>query len=221
MSTIHIALRYFAEVDAAQEQDLLALLQEADHAHTAQHPESRRRQLLARAWRRQLLAAALNQAPAGLRFAREEQGKPYLAGQALSFNLSHSREAFALAWTEAGHALGLDIEDLNRRLRMQNLAAHAFTEQELARWQASQAQEDWFASWTRKEAVLKAQGMGIRINLNTVDTSSPLGRVEHRELGTWRVQSWKGDRQLMSLAWPADVAEPPIEILPAADWRPL
>ena len=63
MSTLHLIVRHFAEISPAEELRLLALLTAADLEGIARHPVLRRNQQLARAWRRELLAQALNIAP--------------------------------------------------------------------------------------------------------------------------------------------------------------
>ena len=51
------------------------------------------------------------------------------------------------------------------------MTQHAFHPEELKQWQALDYDpEYWFKVWTTKEAVLKASGLGIRMNLNELNT---------------------------------------------------
>lgn len=58
--------------------------------------------------------------------------------------------------------LGVDVEDLDRKVRFEALAEHyAFHANELQHWHVlEQDRNYWFKVWTTKEAVLKAAGLG-------------------------------------------------------------
>ena len=206
MSTIHLVVRHFAEITPAEESRLLALLTTADEEGIARHPVLRRNQQLARAWRRELLAQALNVPSEQLLFEKEAHGKPYLADQNISFNISHSQEAFAMVWCLKEIPLGIDIEDKSKKRKEQTLAARTFDASEMKAWQNSeltpnQAHEQWLKTWTRKEAVLKAHGLGIRLDLNTLNTENVDDTIAHPLLGDWQYKSFVLDEQVVSVAW--------------------
>jgi len=206
MYTIHLVVRRFSEITPAEESRLLALLTSADEEGIARHPVLRRNQELARAWRRELLAQALNAKPEQLVFEKEAHGKPYLLDQTISFNISHSQEAFALVWCLDEIHLGIDIEDKSKNRKEQTLAARTFDTAEMKAWQNSelsqlQAHEQWLKTWTRKEAVLKAHGLGIRLDLNTLNTENADDTLTHTLLGEWRYRSFVLDEQVVSVAW--------------------
>ncbi|PWF32935.1 ACP synthase, partial [Yersinia pestis] len=89
---------------------------------------------------------------------RTNFGKPYLNDYPdFSFNHSHSQNFYALATSRNVQNLGIDIEELSRKVRFEALAQHAFHPEELKNWQAlAYDPEYWFKVWTTKEAVLKA-----------------------------------------------------------------
>ena len=213
MQTIHLVIRHFADVNAAEEARLLALLTDHDEDNIARHPELKRRQQLARAWRRELLALALSVAPEQLRFLVAEQGKPYLANAALSFNIAHSNEAFVLAWSNAQIDIGIDVEDRAKQRRARDtLAKRSFHPDEQRLWQAAkltpeQAQTQWLTTWTRKEAILKAHGMGIRLDLHELNTENGDDIASHPLLGQWRYQSLVWAQQVVSVACSATTKE--------------
>ncbi len=212
MSTIHLVVRHFAEITPAEELRLLALLMPVDEEGIARHPVLRRNQQLARAWRRELLAQALNAVPEQLIFEKEAHGKPYLADQKISFNISHSQEAFAMVWSLDNIPLGLDIEDKSKKRQQQTLAARTFDSHEMGAWQnpelsQTKAHEQWLKTWTRKEAVLKAHGLGIRLDLNTLNTENADDTLTHPLLGEWRYQSFVLEEQVVSVAWNGDGKE--------------
>jgi 4'-phosphopantetheinyl transferase len=206
MSTIHLVVRHFAEITPIEESRLFALLTDADIEGIARHPVLRRNQLLARAWRRELLAHAVDVKPELLVFEKEEHGKPFLANHNISFNISHSQNAFSMVWSLDEIQLGIDIEDKNKKRQQQTLAARTFDSAEMKAWQNSkllpnQAHEQWLKTWTRKEAVLKAHGLGIRLDLNTLNTESADDTITHPLLGEWRYRSFVLDEQVVSVAW--------------------
>jgi 4'-phosphopantetheinyl transferase len=106
--------------------------------------------------------------------ALSEIGKPYWVDQpSFHFNHSHSQNYYALATSERMQDLGVDVEELNRKVRFEALAKHAFHVEELRVWQQyDQDKAYWFKVWTTKEAVLKASGLGIRLNLNELNTQA-------------------------------------------------
>jgi 4'-phosphopantetheinyl transferase len=112
---------------------------------------------------------------------------------ALDFSLSRSGPYWLLAVT-AGEQVGVDIE---RRIAG-CVAETALTDDELARVRRAERPEErqqlFLRAWTRKEAVLKACGVGIVAELRELDTSpadaGPV-TVEYGEpglAGRWNVQ---------------------------------
>ena len=68
--------------------------------------------------------------------ALSETGKPYLLDQpSFYFNHSHSQNYYALATSERMQDLGVDVEELSRKVRFEALAQHAFHVEELRGWQ--------------------------------------------------------------------------------------
>lgn len=200
---IHIAVRQFATMDTGA---MAALLTAEDYEQLSSRAEPRRRQLLGRACRRALLAAAVDTDPMRLVFAQAPGGKPFLLEHALSFSIAHSRTALALAWSRDDIRLGIDIEDRARRARMAEIANSTFSPAEIAAWDAAGRDRSfWLAIWTRKEALLKCNGLGLRIPLVELDTCSTddQGHLHHGRLGQLALQSWALPQHLLSLAWPA------------------
>ena len=120
---------------------------------------------------RQILGAYLGLPPHEVQFAYGSQGKPSLAAalfSPLQFNLSDSGELAALALA-TGHPIGIDIERLRPLPDAEALATHLFAAQEveqLNRTAATERARIFFHIWTRKEAVAKADGDGLRSPLH-------------------------------------------------------
>jgi 4'-phosphopantetheinyl transferase len=134
----------------------------------------RRRFVRCRAALREILGELLGEPPSSLRFRATGRGKPELdhppAGReqradrtALRFNVAHSAE-LALIAVCRGRELGVDVERVRPIAEADRIVASFFTTAEQAEFTtiADQAKNLAFhRGWTRKEAVLKALGMGL------------------------------------------------------------
>jgi 4'-phosphopantetheinyl transferase len=121
---------------------------------------------------RRILGAYLNLAPERLCFRNNQFGKPELAGETtLKFNLSHSKSIAVLA-VDHSQPVGVDVEDV-RPIEAEVADGH-FSAIELTDLRGLQG-EDWLAGfyrcWTRKEAILKAEGVGLSRALDSFDVS--------------------------------------------------
>lgn len=98
-------------------------------------------------------------------------GRPVcpLAG-APDFNLSHAAGWLALAVSTQGR-VGIDLEDLNRNVDWKRLSVRYFSEAEQTAVRTG-GRQAFFEVWTRKEALAKAMGTGLRGELREYDTLS-------------------------------------------------
>lgn len=127
--------------------------------------EHRRRFCMARAFLRLILARYLGIKPEHIQFREGIHGKLYLADSQLplEFNVSHS-EDLALYAVTLDNEIGIDIEWMNPSLEIQPLAARVFTPEEYQTLLALPARQQlpaFYRLWTRKEAYLKALGLGL------------------------------------------------------------
>lgn len=141
-----------------------------------------------------LLAEVVGCAPADLPLTLGPNGKPMLA-DGPRFNLSHAAGLAALVVTEADVLLGVDIE--GARMVEPDLALRVFAAEELADLStlSSTAREAaFFRGWTRKEAVLKATGEGLRADLKsfavTLDAAPRLLRMDGDQPDAWRLHDF-------------------------------
>lgn len=111
------------------------------------------------------------------------QGRPYLAGQALDFSISHTREHVfcAIGFPDAGAAvprIGLDAEELARAgaLDTSRMAERWFSDHEKALLQANPTKEAFLRIWTRKEALVKYMGVGLA-GMRAADTACSRQRL--------------------------------------------
>jgi len=146
----------------------------ADRFHFA---NDRNRFVVARGLLRELLGGYLHQAPANLEFSYGEHGKPFLAGGNASsgfcFNLSHTSEMAVYAIAKDRN-LGIDVEHVRADSAGEDIARRYFSVREVTDLLALPPDarvEGFFHCWTRKEAYLKATGMGLRIPLDSFSVS--------------------------------------------------
>lgn len=185
--TAHV---WWAQRQAASPR-LAALLDDTEHQRwVAYHrTEDRERFLVGCALAKTVLAAYAGQRPADVRFDRtcrecaQPHGKPVLAGGGFEHSVSHSGDLIAVA--VARNALGVDVEQVDGRARPlggdsdpQALAALVLSEDEqaaLAAVRPSARSHAFLVAWTRKEAVTKATGDGMRASFTEVVVTGPPG----------------------------------------------
>ncbi len=122
---------------------------------------------------REILARYVGRPPGDLRFAYAAHGKPRLDMNCPVpfFNLSHTGTQAVLA-VASDLDVGIDIERVRPVER--GLARRFFSVAEVATLEAlpaDQWREGFFRCWTRKEAVLKALGVGFSMSLASFDVS--------------------------------------------------
>lgn len=150
---------------------LLSPVEAARAASIARLPQ-RRRYTIARAALRMLLARTLGLEARAVPLARDEHGKPILTGRVngkLGFNLSHSGD-LALIAIGPQLAIGVDIEPIAPPRAGVSETFFSATENEALAALSEPARAAGFARlWTRKEALLKAIGLGLRVPLDKFD----------------------------------------------------
>jgi 4'-phosphopantetheinyl transferase len=91
----------------------------------------------------------------------------------LYVNLSHTRGAAAVAITRAGE-VGVDVEAVRPLIDREGIAALVFTANERRALAEATDPADLFVRlWTRKEAVVKAFGIGLGAPLQNIDVLDP------------------------------------------------
>lgn len=134
----------------------------------AQHA---RRWLAGRHALRTVLAWRLGCAPRDLMIEADANGKPHLVCDgAPAFNVSRSERVCLIA-ISSGEPLGIDIERIRNMTDARQLTRTCFTERERREWSSAFTRSDaaFLACWTRKEACLKALGVGLSMSPANVD----------------------------------------------------
>ncbi len=199
-SEVHIWLAHLA-LPAERMQRLASLLSAEESAKAARFHFAHDREhfIVSHAILRLLLARYCTLAPENVHFTVNAYGKPALQTSSdqplLSFNLSHSHGLALYAFTGICE-LGIDIEYMRTNLEYTEVATHFFSQREIADLRSlpkEHTASGFFTAWTRKEAYIKARGLGLSLPLDQFDVSlhpeAPAALLEIREPGldaaTW------------------------------------
>ena len=181
----------------------------------------RDRYIAAHASLRGILARYLQCEPHDLKFSANEYGKPFLirsndfsrsvksatdpmgalrrvaTTHDIEFNLSHSGD-FALIAVTRGRKVGVDVELIRADIELEDLARRNFSLREVSELMSlplEQRARGFFNCWTRKEAYIKAQGLGLSLPLDSFDVSlgEPAAlnatRPDENESARWSLHS--------------------------------
>lgn len=188
----------------SQVQNLLQTLTEDERSRAERFYFVRDRHhfIVARGALRAILSRYLNCEPGQIRFCYNQQGKPALVrewgGDWLRFNVSHAR-GLALVAVTRDREIGVDVEYIRPDLANEQIAEQFFSPREVAQLRAlppALQPEAFFNCWTRKEAYIKAQGMGLSLLLDQFDVSLVPGepaallstRGDPREASRWSLR---------------------------------
>lgn len=101
-----------------------------------------------------------------------EYGRPFIPGIDLPFSLSRAKNLFAFVVGHSNQIIGIDIEQIKPAIDFISISRNYFSinEQQLILSLKDNADQirAFFEIWTRKEALLKALGIGIITELSKV-----------------------------------------------------
>ncbi len=122
---------------------------------------------------RNILSRYLQCEPGELRFDTNEYGKPFIKGYKVEFNLSHSGDYALIAMTRESK-VGVDVERFRSNIEFESITNRFFSPNEIAKLMSLSPEKKtiaFFNCWTRKEAYIKAQGLGLSLPLDSFDVS--------------------------------------------------
>jgi len=120
-----------------------------------------------------------------MEFLYNEHGKPYIEGGPF-FSISHCKEAIAVALDD--QPIGIDVEAI--RNVDQDLILRTMNEEEQKQIHSNR---DFTRLWTQKEAIVKAQGVGIV-------SFEQLQGIRSQESGV-RIQTVEKEKYIYSIAY--------------------
>ncbi len=176
------AWRFSLGADGPADYERLANADDLRRSRRFAFARDRARFLTARHVMRDLLGCYLDVEPRELAILYSPHGKPGLEARfGIGFNLTHSGDHGLIAFTRAPE-IGVDIEEMCHREDRRSLASSVFCASELeALGKIDDAALDgpFLTCWTRKEALLKALGVGLSIDPREVDVGIEPVRSRH------------------------------------------
>lgn len=161
------------EVDSVKRFESTLSADEVERAAKFQFAKDRDRYIIAHGFLRDVLTRYLGGEPAQFKFFVNSFGRPSLKDHEFEFNLSHSAD-FALVALTLNRKIGVDVERIRSGISAHVIARQYFSKIEVAELEAlplELRERAFFVGWTRKEAYIKAQGMGLSLGLDSFDVS--------------------------------------------------
>jgi 4'-phosphopantetheinyl transferase len=171
-------LVWWASVDAlpVRPESVLPAV-EIERSRRLRRPEDRARQLLGAVLLRLAVGAATGTPPDRVTVDRTcrqcgaQHSRPLLPGTGLHASVTHSGDVVGLALTAVA-PVGLDVERITD-VDVDGLSRMVLHPDEQTGASGGSGPADFFVYWTRKEAVVKATGDGLRVPLAQVRVSAP------------------------------------------------
>jgi 4'-phosphopantetheinyl transferase len=152
----------------------------ADRLHNS---EDKKTNLICFTLLRMILSKKLNKSPHDISYINGRNGKPGIKDNSLFFNISHTRDSFAIAISEHSY-IGVDLEDLSKSLDFESIIKRVFSgkEGEFILKSSGKSRNRFFLLWTRKEALLKAIGTGIIPHLSQIEVLRPVNLINRNSI---------------------------------------
>ena len=148
----------------------LLSLEEKERSERLVDFRHRKRFIAAHGFMREALATYLPYTADQLEFTKTEMGKPQLKttpdDEQIQFNLTHSENIAMLAVIKR-HPIGIDVEYTKRKTDWVKIIHRYFTAGEQEKFHSlteADRKQAFFQVWTRKEALMKVTGRGLRLS---------------------------------------------------------
>jgi len=212
---------WFCDVDATEcdDDEIDSILSPGEKARAKRFAfdHLRRRYRICHAALRKVIATYMDQDPSDLNIETLEHGKPRISGGP-DFNMSSSGPMLLIGIGEEVD-LGVDVESIKEMVDMEQLAGRYFSQIERAELDLlprSELLSAFFRIWARKEAVTKAVGLGLNMDLTSfsvpTDDMSVCSRVDRSDQfpsrSDWFIRPFK----LFDRAEAAIAASKPVDI---------
>ena len=177
------------EIDSTQEKwsdyDEILSENEKNKANEFQYLDDKLSFTKCRSILRSTLSKWLNCGPSEINIIHRENGKPYLEhSKVIEFNITHTKGLAAIAFS-IDSEVGIDVENLNREINLDQVAKKVFTtsEQSLINGNnQNDKKKTFFRLWTSKESYLKSTGLGLRIDPRKISVDPPIENKKHGTL---------------------------------------
>ena len=162
------------EPDSVQLAESTLSADESQRAARFRFDKDRHRFIASHVALRNVLSRYLECEPKQIDFTVGEYGKPTINSDIhLDFNLSHSGD-YALIAVAREHKVGIDVEHFRKELEIEKIAHRFFSEEENSELMGLPTEQQligFFNCWARKEAYIKAHGLGLALPLDSFDVS--------------------------------------------------
>ena len=142
---------------------------ETEKAARLRFDQHKRSYVICRGLLRSILAGYLGLRPAEIPIQYGAQGKPFLQNRAVRFSVSHSEDRVLFAFCR-NCELGVDLEYVRELPDAEQLARRFFAPSEYIEFCGTTPAirtMAFFCCWTRKEAYIKATGLGLSLPLDS------------------------------------------------------
>ncbi|QSB03986.1 4'-phosphopantetheinyl transferase family protein [Natronoglycomyces albus] len=153
--------------------------EERGRARAYRQPVDQNRFIVGCVMTRLALARLLGKHPVDVALSRHcddcerPHGRPRVPGDTWHISVSHAGDLVGVALTQAG-PIGLDVEPTSQRVpEVDELVLTEGERRTLRSLPESQYDSGFLRYWVRKEAVLKAAGVGLRVAMTDISVTGP------------------------------------------------
>ena len=153
--------------------------------------EDHDRFIISRASLRHILSKYIDEQPTSITFEYEPNRKPYVPGAAIHYNLSDSGNQILVAIGR--FPVGIDVEYIKPHFHYDTILPLNFNPLEIDFINETDSSPRFFMLWTRKEAILKATGIGLTDHLKQIPSLNGLHTMDGEFISTknnWKLQSF-------------------------------
>jgi 4'-phosphopantetheinyl transferase len=161
--------------------------------------EDHDRFIISRAALRLILSKYTGQQAEAIKFALEPNRKPYMPGSNIQYNLSDSGDQVLIAISR--HPVGVDVEYIKPTFYYDTILPLNFNQAEVDFINEADSSHRFFILWTRKEAILKATGIGLTDHLKQVPSLDGFHKMDGGLIATkndWNLLSFMTNEDHMA-----------------------
>jgi len=148
-----------------------------------------------------------------IKIVESKSGKPFISDEVLPFSISRTKNSFAFVIGRSNQFLGVDIEQINPDVEFPGISRSFFSTKEQQRIfsidSIEEQQRFFFEIWTRKEALLKALGVGINTELSNVQVLEGENIIDMEVISdyadSFKIITIMNDRESLSIASSVDI----------------
>ncbi len=177
--------------------------EEIDYSKKYRFKKNEESYIFSKAITKILLAKYLSIPPKEIVFKFNSSTKPYLknsCSNSLYFNISHSANTILIAISST--EIGVDIEFYDNNFSFTSILEECFSEKERLFIKESKTPlPNFYKLWTRKEALLKATGIGLLDDISQIPSLSGSHKIDEHIINSdipWQISSFEVEKQLVA-----------------------